>query len=159
MKTVLNYAAIVTFLFAFLGTSTISAQEWTKDQKELWKTIENAWAKWQEGDLDAVFENIHEKYLGWNQDDPLPTSKAKWFKSAKIMMEHAKLAYYDIEPARILVYNDVAVVHYYYEQKIEYTKEGETTHHSYKGKNAEFCIKEGGKWMLIGDMSVWKSKH
>jgi hypothetical protein len=27
-----------------------------------------------------------------------------------------------------------------------------------KGKNAEFLIKEGGDWFLIGDMTFWKAK-
>ena len=74
------------------------------------------------------------------------------------MKDFATLEYYDIEPARILVYKDVAVVHYYYEQYIIFTKDDEKTEYNYKGKNTEFYIKEGGNWLLIGDMTVWKEK-
>lgn len=158
MKKLMNYAAIAVTMIVFLGASTLNAQEWSKDQMEVWKVVENAWATWQEGDFEASTANIHEKYLGWNNEDPLPTTKEKWIKSMNKMKDFVKLTYYDIEPARILVYGDVAVVHYYYEQSFAYTKDDETTDYNYKGKNAEFLIKEKGEWLLIGDMTFWESK-
>ena len=154
----MNYAAIAVTMIAFLGASNLNAQEWTKDQMEVWKVVENSWANWQEGDLEASVASIHEKYLGWNIEAPLPTTKEKWLKSMNMMKDFVKLNYYDIEPARILVYDDVAVVHYYYSQSFTYTKDDETTDFNYKGKNAEFLIKEKGEWFLIGDMTFWESK-
>ena len=74
------------------------------------------------------------------------------------MKDYVKLVDYDIEPARILVYDDVAVVHYYFEQTMTITKDDTTSEVNFKGKNAEFLIKEGGKWLLIGDMTFWKTK-
>ncbi len=112
---------------------------------EIWEVIENAWATWQEGDLEVSTANIHEKYLEWNNENPLPTTKEKWIKSMNKMKDFVKLTYYDIEPARILVYGDVAVIHYYYKQIFTYTKDDETTDYNYKGKNAEFLIKEKGQ--------------
>ena len=158
MKKLMNYAAIAVTMIAFLCASTLNAQEWTKDQKEVWSVIENAWANWQEGDYDAAFANIHEKYIGWNIEDPLPTTKDKWVKSITMMKDFVTFNYYDIEPARILVYDDVAVVHYYYSQSFTFTKDDESTDYNYKGKNAEFLIKEKGEWYLIGDMTFWESK-
>ena len=158
MKIFTNCSVIVILLIAFLGAPTLNAQDWTKDQKEVLDVIENSWAKWQEGDFDASVASIHEKYLGWNQEDPLPTTKTKWVKSIEKMKDNVKLIDYDIEPARILVYDDVAVVHYYFEQTMAVTKDDKTTEINYKGKNAEFFIKEGGKWLLIGDMTFWKTK-
>lgn len=158
MKNLLKCAVIAAITFAFLGASTLVAQDWTKEQTELWQTIENAWTKWQEGDFDASFANIHEKYQGWNQEDPLPTTKEKWRKSIEAWKEYTSLDYYNNDPARILIYVDVAVVHYYTEYLITYTKDEEKKEYHYKGKNTEFYIKEDGEWMLIGDMSVWKDK-
>jgi len=74
------------------------------------------------------------------------------------MKDYAKMDYYDLEPARILVYGDAAVVHYYYENYITFTKNDKKSEYNYKGKNAEFYIKEDGKWFMIGDMSVWNKK-
>ncbi len=155
MKTIMNYAVIAAIVFSFLGASTLHAQEWTEEQKEVWQVVETSWAKMQEGDYEGSFANIHEKYLGWNQEMPLPTNKEKWVKSIETMKEFATLKYYDIEPARILVHKDVAVVHYYFEQYIDYEKDKVITEYNYKGKNTEFYIKEDGKWLLIGDMTLW----
>lgn len=158
MKKMKNYAVIAAITFTFLGASTLVAQEWTKEQQEVWEVVEDGWAQWQAGDFDASFAGIHEKYLGWNNEDPLPTTKEKWVKSVEEMKNFVKLDYYDIEPARILVYDNVAVVHYYFENYIIYTKDDEKKDYHYKGKNAEFYIKEDGKWLLIGDMSIWNMK-
>ena len=158
MKKLLNYAVITAISFMFLGASSLVAQEWTKEQKEVWQVVEDAWADWQQGDMNATYASIHEKYLGWNQEDPLPTNKEKWIKSNEAMKDFVKMEYYDLEPARILVYENIAVVHYYYENYGTFTKNDEKKEFSYKGKNAEFYIKEDGNWMLIGDMSVWKDK-
>jgi ketosteroid isomerase-like protein len=156
MKKVKNYLMLVTITIAFLGSSTLVAQEWTKDQLEIWKTIENAWTEWSNANYEAAFANIHDKYLGWNHEDPLPITKQKWMKSIDSWKDYAKMTYFDIEPARILVHGDVAVVHYYFNYTITYTKGEETKQKKYQGKNAEFSVKEDGKWLLIGDMSVWK---
>ena len=55
MKKLLNYAVIAAITIAFLGTSSLIAQEWTKEQKEVWQVVEDDWANWQEGDMDATF--------------------------------------------------------------------------------------------------------
>lgn len=159
MKKLMNYAAIAVTMIAFLGASTLKAQEWTKEQMEVWKVVENAWAKWQEGDLEASVASVHEKYLGWNEEDPLPTTKEKWVKSISMYKDYVTFNYYDIEPARILVYGDVAVVDYYYTQSFTYAKDEEKKDFNLEGKNAEFYIKEKGQWYLIGDMTFWKNKN
>lgn len=158
MKKMMNYFVIVAITFCFLGTSTLMAQEWTKEQTELWQSIENVWSEWKKGNFDEAFASIHDKYQGWNNEDPLPTSKEKWRKSVEDWKEYTTLDYYDNSPARILIYGDVAVVHYYTEYNISFTKNDEKKEYYFKGKNAEFFIKENGNWMLIGDMSVWKEK-
>lgn len=158
MKKMMNYLMIVAITFCFLGTSTLMSQEWTKEQTELWQSIENVWAEWKKGNFDEAFVNIHDKYQGWNNEDPLPTSKEKWKKSVEEWKEYTTLDYYENDLARILIYEDVAVVHYYTEYNLTFTKNEEKKEYYFKGKNAEFYIKEDGNWMLIGDMSVWKEK-
>ena len=158
MKKRFKCVMICFITITFLGATSLYAQDWSKEQLELWQTIENAWTKWQEGDFDASFASIHDKYQGWNNEDPLPTSKEKWRKSVEDWKEYTTLDYYNNDPARILIYDNVAVVHYYTEYNLTYTKNEEKKEYYFKGKNAEFYIKEDGKWMLIGDMSVWEDK-
>ena len=154
MKTLMNYSAIVLLMIAFLGASTLNAQEWSKEQKAVWQEVENMWTKWKAGDIEAAFENVHENYLGWNNESPMPMSKAKWINP---MLETIKMTsgqYYDIEPARILVQGNTAVVHYYFEYSFLFTKGDKHMKKESGGKWSAFFIKENGKWMLIGDMTV-----
>ena len=154
MKTLLNFSAITFVLIAFLGMSTLTAQEWTKEQKEVWNEVEQMWENWKAGDLDAAFANVHEKYLGWNDEMPLPVTKAEWVEPMKEYISKVTNRDYYASPARILVIGNAAVVHYYYQMSWIYDDGDQKKPQSYKGKWSEFFIKEGGKWMLIGDMTV-----
>ena len=158
MKTLMNYLAMMLTAIFLVGALNVNAQEWTEDQQEVWQVVETAWENMQNGNYDASFESIHDKYLGWNHEDPLPTGKEKWIKTVKMMESYAKLTYFDLEPARIVVYHNVAVIDYYFTQTITFTKDGDSKDMTFKGKNAEFLIKEKDLWLLIGDMTFWKSK-
>lgn len=156
MKKLINYAVIALTCVAFLGASTAFGQDWSKDQKEVWQTVENGWVGWKSGDTKATFATIHDKYLGWNNEDPLPTSKEKWMSMYEMYQEYSKVEYYSLDPARILVYDDNAVVYYYFEFYSVYTKGDKKKESHVEGKNVEFFVKEGGKWMLLGDMTVFE---
>lgn len=157
MKRIFNYAIITFVALAFICASAYG-QEWTKDQKAVWQVVQDDWASWQSGDTEGAFNNVHEKYLGWNNDDPLPINKEKWIKMYEKFKEISKIEYYDLEPARILVEGDNAVVYYYFEFYTTITWEDEKKEKSIEGRNVEFYIKDGGKWMLLGDMSVFEEE-
>jgi hypothetical protein len=61
---------------------------------------------------------------------------------------------YYAAPARIVVIGDAAVVHYYYWMSWVYDDGTNKKDGSVKGKWSEFFIKENGKWMCIGDMTL-----
>jgi ketosteroid isomerase-like protein len=108
--------------------------------------------------MDAAFANVHDKYLGWNNESPMPMSKAKWVDPMKEKIDLYSQRDFDIEPARILVHGNVAVVHYYYEMSSIYDDGEEKHKSSYQGKWTEFFVKEDGKWMLIGDFTSSQQK-
>lgn len=154
MKTLINASATTLLIIAFLGLTTLKAQEWTKEQKEVWNEVEKMFTNWKNGDFDASFINVHEKYLGWNDESPLPLSKDLWMESTKDFDKYTTERGFYAEPARIVVVGDAAVVHYYYSfwwvyEKGDKKKKGDT-----KGKWSEFFIRENGKWMLLGDMTL-----
>jgi hypothetical protein len=47
-----------------------------------------------------------------------------------------------------------AVVQYYFEIGMTYTMGEKKTEQKMHGKNAEFYVKDGGKWLLLGDMTL-----
>jgi hypothetical protein len=152
MKTSLKYAIIL--VFAFFITSSVIAQEWTKEQKEVWQTVENMWAKWKANDVPGAAANLHEKYQGWNGNMPLPIGKEQMTQMFQDMKDMEKLDYYSLNPARITVSGNAAVVDYYFNYMVTRTMGTDKKQEHERGKNVEFYVKEGGKWQLLGDMTV-----
>jgi ketosteroid isomerase-like protein len=134
-------------------TSGVYAQDWSSDQKEVWQAVEEGWKAFQDGDIEASKALIHDKYQGWSNEYPLPSNKAKVLKHYAMMSENMKVMYFDMEPARITVVGDAAVVHYYFNFVALFSYEGKEFEREMEGKNAEFYIKEKGKWVLLGDMT------
>ena len=67
--------------------------------------------------------------------------------------QYMKVEYYDLEPARIVVEGNSAVVHYYFSYYSTFEMGDMKEEEEVKGRNADFMIKQNGKWMLLGDMS------
>lgn len=153
MKKIMKISAITFMMIAFLGISTLNAQEWTKEQNEVWNTVESMWANWKAMNYDAAFANVHENYQGWNDEMPLPTSKEKWMNEMKAYSANVSNPNYNIERARIVVEDNAAVVDYYFSFSFLYKNGDESKMVNYKGKNVEFYINQKGKWMLLGDFS------
>jgi len=154
MKTLVKFL-LVGFI-TFFAAITVFAQEWTEEQKEVWEGVTQGWTDIANSDADALSAGYHEQYQGWSNDAPLPSSKEmffNWLKGAFAM--GAKINWYNINPARIVVTENAAVVDYYFSYQVA-TPDGnggmETSVIS--GKNVFFLVKEKGQWLLLGDMSV-----
>jgi hypothetical protein len=156
MRTFLK-CAVVAFT-AFIATTTAFTQEWTKAQKEVWQIVEDGWTKWKAGDIQGSIAYLHEKYQGWNDQSPLPTTKEKALQRSLEMKDNFKIDYLSLNPARIVITENAAVVDYYYWYEATYTRGEEKELIEEYGQNVEFYIKEGGKWLLLGDMTTIKEK-
>ena len=153
MKKSARFAALAALLIAFLAPASLRAQEWTKDQLEVWKEVKTMFENFKNMDLEAAFSGVHEKYLGWNNGNPMPMTKKKWMDNNLPYKDMMSDMTYDIEPARIVIVGDAAVVHYYYSFGYNF-KEGEKAKWiSSEGKWTEFFVREKGKWMLLGDFT------
>ncbi len=150
MKNLLKIVAVA--LISFTATTTVFAQEWTKAQKEVWQVVEDSWTKWSAGDIPGMASLIHEKYQGWSDKDPLPMSKEQVIQMYQSMKDMVKAEHFELNPARIVVMENTAVVDYYYMYLATYTMPDKKEQKMTKGKIVEFYVKEGGKWLLLGDM-------
>jgi hypothetical protein len=153
MKTSLRIAVIA--WIAFIASTAVFAQDWTKAQKEVWQVVEDSWLKVKSGNIDGMGANIHEKYQGWNNEAPLPVNKEQMLKMYKKMNEISKLEDYGINPARIVVTDNAAVVDYYFWVQETNTVGEKKSMEEVYGKNIEFYVKEGGKWLCLGDLTVF----
>jgi hypothetical protein len=153
MKRSLTIAVIAGI--AFIASTAAFAQDWTKAQKEVLQIVEDNWLKTKTGDIDGMAATIHEKYQGWNNELPLPANKEQVLKIYKYLNEVSKLTDYTINPARITVTDNAAVVDYYFSFQLSTPAGDKKAVKIYTGKNVEFYIKEGGKWLLLGDMTAY----
>ena len=152
-----SYTKAVVVLAVFLATASTNlfAQEWNAAQKEVWKNVETYWALDAAGNLDGFMSYFHDSYIGWEMNQPMPGSKAV----AKKFIEHdyktEKTLVYNITPVSINVIGNVAIANYYYARIIKDTEGKEQTR---SGRWADVLMKQGDKWVLIGDHGGRTSK-
>lgn len=126
----------------------LQAQEWSEAQKAVWKNVETYWALGAAQDLEGVMAYFHTDYLGWNDQDALPgdkTSTRKWFEHR---LKTTKTLVQEIKPVGIKIHGNIAIVHYYFSTII---KDAEGKEKSTSGRWTDILIKQGDKWVMIGD--------
>lgn len=124
------------------------AQQWSPAQMEVWKNVEAYNALDDAGDLEAFMAYVHERYIGWDINEPLTSDKARLRKFMAYSLENSKTELSDIQPVAINIIDDVAIVDYHFSY-VAKDADGKT---SYKtGRWADILKKQGDKWVLIGD--------
>ena len=147
--------AITTIVLLFMVTP-IFAQEWSKEQTELWKVLQERYTKWQNGDFDGFTALVHDQYQGWSNNDPLPLGKEMLVSRFKDLIKSMKLESNMMNPARIVITKNAAVVDFYFALTFVSTAKDKQNKMELNGKNVEFFVKENGKWLLLGDMTEFK---
>jgi ketosteroid isomerase-like protein len=148
-------AASTLLLLVLLAQSSLLAQEWSVAQKEVWKNVEAYWALDAAGNLDGFLAYFHNDYMGWSVQSPLPGGKETVRKFVAHSYKGEKTLVYDIKPAGIAVFGDVALADYYYTRIYKDVEGKEKTE---GGRWLDVLKKQGDKWVLIGDHGGRTSK-
>ena len=69
-KLVLLFSCIVLVL-----NTSVMCQEWSAEQKEALGIVEKMNESCANRDLDGYMSCLHENFIGWFQEDPLPLDK------------------------------------------------------------------------------------
>ena len=155
MKRIVGIVSLIVLLC--LASANTYSQNWSEEQLEVWAVVENSWDGWLGGDMDKVLATIHEDYQGWSNRNALPVSKALAKKMYEEMSSSGKISNFFINPARIVITGNAAVVDYVFEFSAVYTNLEAEVPYNVTGKNAEFYVKDGGNWLLLGDMTIMNS--
>ena len=91
---------------------------------------------------------VHDDYMGWSVDAPMPASKASSNKWMSFWAANNSIAMYEITPLTILIHGDVAVAHYYY-SSVSKDKEGKMD--NVQGRWTDILVKQGDRWVLFAD--------
>jgi ketosteroid isomerase-like protein len=138
---------LVAFLFG-IGLSTLLAQEWSAAQKEVWKNVNDYWTLLAKGDLNGFLGYMHTDYVGWDNNDALPSTKEDAKKWLGYFMQGVKMPVFDIKPLAIKIYGDVAFVHYYFAYVEELPDGKKRNDH---GRWTDILLRQDNKWVMIGD--------
>jgi ketosteroid isomerase-like protein len=132
----------------FLGSAPLSAQEWSKEQKEVWNNIETYWGFWAKRDVNGFLSYFSDDYSGWYDGSALPSDKSSANKWLSQMFSDSEVLVYEIKPVAINVHGNFAFVHYYYS---DLTKNSEGKKKMERGRWTDILKKDGNRWLLIGD--------
>ena len=131
-----------------MSSSTVTAQEWSATQKEVWSNVEAYWDLIAADDIDGFMSYVHSDFSGWGNGQDLPDSKAERIKGMRFNAPNNKTLFQAIKPLSIKVHGNIAIVHYYYALV---TKFKENDEKNVKGRWTDVLMKQGDKWVMIAD--------
>ena len=131
-----------------LPSAYLFSQEWSAVQMEVWKNVQAYNALADAGNVEGFMAYVHNDYLGWNNQSALPNDKAAVRKFVEYEFKTSKTLVSNIKPVGIGVFGNVAYVHYYYSAIY---KDAEGKEKSESGRWTDILLKQGTKWVLIGD--------
>jgi ketosteroid isomerase-like protein len=123
---------------------------------EVWRNVETYWSLYAAEDLEGFMGYFHDEFLGWVQGDWVPTNKADRRASLVRGFETGDLEWYSLKPVGIKVHGDVAIVHYLYTTN---TRSADGEQASVTGAWTDILMKQGNKWVMIGDAGVSVSEN
>jgi len=147
MKTLIKGVTIFLLIILFSSVQ-LFGQEWSTEQKEVWKNVETYWDFSAKGDVEGFMSYVHDDYSGWSNSDALPDDKTSVRKYLSHAFRARKVLVQILKPVRIKIHDDVAIVQYYYTRLIS-DFEGKEKDRS--GRWTDILLKQGDKWHLIGD--------
>ena len=142
---------ILLYVCFSIGLNTsLYAQEWSKEQKEVWELTEKMFKYFADRNLDAYLSCLHEKYVSWFDTNPHPIDKNELRNWESYNLKAEKILDYTVIPVSITVADNVAIINYYYWTRRECDKGRYYT----QSRITQICKKENEEWLVIGNSMV-----
>lgn len=140
--------AILTAVLVLISIKSLQAQQWSDEQKEVWKTVTTYNDLADKRDIQGFLSYFDDSYKGWDYELDAPSGKETIKQSIGYWFQNSKSLYTTLIPAAIWVNGNFAYVHYYYTSATE-NKEGKVKWQ--KGRWTDILMKKDGKWVMVGD--------
>lgn len=124
-------------------------QEWSAEQKEVWKNEEAYWIHRSQGNVEEFTALLHDNFAGWPSWAAAPIDKIGGRKFLEEEVKSEQILFYDIRPAAIRVFGNVGVVYY-----ISMIRKGENREQTIYNRYTHVWMKRGTTWKLIGGDSI-----
>ena len=136
---------LISCVILVLNTS-VMCQEWSTEQKEALGIVEKMDKFWANRDLNGYMSCLHDNFIGWFQEDPLPLDKNSLRHWEEHYLSTSKILRNEIKPVSIKVTDDIAIVNLY----ATAVREDENGAKLGYSKWTTVSKKEDGKWLIIG---------
>ena len=143
-----NKVLFVSIILSAFCVLSLSAQQWTDEQLEVWKSVETYWDLANTGKVDGFLSYYDESFIGWpygSDATHCQKTRAKWIK---YYLPLSTTLVSTITPEAIWVKDNFAFVHYYY-SNVTKDSEGKVSFES--GRWTDILMKKGDRWIMIGD--------
>ncbi len=139
---------ISTFVFFFIVASGFQAfgEEWTAEQKEVWKAVETDGELFKKGDLEGLLSLRHDDVLIWWSDKKIPLDKESIRIGYQSFINYDKPVNWEINPLAIKIIDNTAIVFYSYKYSGNIL--------SGSSRAMETWIKQDNKWLKLGGLDA-----
>ena len=139
-------AVHLAFGMALLAAGTLTAQEWTPEQKGVLKSLKAYHDVSMKADVKGVLEFIHPDFYGWDYSQQQPIDYA----GVKAMLEGFygahELLTMDMKPMSVQVVGEFAIAHVYFDESFK-DSAGMTTRMT--GRWTITLVKKDDKWVHL----------
>ena len=120
-------------------------EEWTAEQKEVWTVLITNIENFKTGDVDKIMEGLHDDFILWWNDMPIPVEKELAFYRYRAWFKYDIPKNWEIEPLTIKIIGNVASVFYTYKLSGKIL--------SGTGRAMKTWIKQENRWIMINSHS------
>jgi ketosteroid isomerase-like protein len=139
------FISLVFFGIVIFWGSHVIGQEWTAEQKEIWKLIEADYELFKQGDLQGILASRHDDLVIWWYNRFFPMGKKALANSLKLWFASDKPVNWELKPLDIKVSGNVASVFY------EFKYSG--TIYSGHARSVLTLIRQDRRWLIINGLS------
>jgi hypothetical protein len=136
------------FILFIFSTGIASAQQWTEEQKEIWRTVQYYSSLYNSNNMGEFYNYFDNSYWAWNYDGAALLNKDKRSKEMNYWAPYAKENSYFITPFKIRINGNFAYADFIY-KKISDSKNGKII--SDVGHYTDLLMKINGKWLIVSD--------
>lgn len=122
-------------------------RNWNEDQKSVWRSIEDHWMYLTSGDTEKFLSYLHPNFTGYGHESPLLINKDSIAKWVVFWIKNTQIPVHELQPMAVSVYDNFAVVHYY----ISTLEIGKEKTERVIRRYTSTCVKDKGKWLIIGN--------
>ncbi|MEN8245679.1 MAG: nuclear transport factor 2 family protein [Thermodesulfobacteriota bacterium] len=144
MKTIIISIMVCVFIVA--SGFQAFGEEWTAEQKEVWKAVETDGELFKKGDVEGIMSLRHNDVLIWWSGKKVPYDKELLRNGYQSFIDFDKPQKWEINPLAIKIIGNMAIVFYSYKYSGNILAE-----HS---RTMETWIKQDNKWLKLGGMDA-----